>query len=45
MILEKKSQENQVWWELLQEDEKLKAAVDERRARAKDKCAMAELIA
>jgi hypothetical protein len=32
-------------WELLREDEKTKADIDERRAWAKEKCAMAELIA
>jgi hypothetical protein len=32
-------------WELLREDEKMKADIDERRARAKEKRATAELIA
>jgi hypothetical protein len=45
MLMENKSQEKQMRWELLREDEKMKAGIDERRARAKEKCAMAELIA
>jgi hypothetical protein len=45
MLMEKKSQEKQIRWELLREDEKMKSAIDDRRARAKEKCAMAELIA
>jgi hypothetical protein len=44
MMMYKKSQEKQMRWELLQEDEKLKAAIDERRALAEEKRAMAELI-
>jgi hypothetical protein len=32
-------------WELLREDEKTKAAIDERRAQAKEKRSMTELIA
>jgi hypothetical protein len=45
MLMEKRSQEKQIRWELLREDEKVKATINERRARAKEKCAMAELIA
>jgi hypothetical protein len=45
MLMEKKSQEKQMCWALLQEDEKMKAAIDERRARAEEKRAMAKLIA
>jgi hypothetical protein len=45
ILMEKKSQKKQMRWELLREDEKLKAAIDERRARAKEKRAMAEIIA
>jgi hypothetical protein len=45
ILMEKKSQKKQMRWELLREDEKMKAAIDERRARAKEKCAMAEIIA
>jgi hypothetical protein len=37
MLMEKKSQEKQMCWELLQEDEKMKADIDERRARAEEK--------
>jgi hypothetical protein len=44
MLIEKKSQEKQIRWELLRENEKVKATIDERRARAKEKRAMAELI-
>jgi hypothetical protein len=35
MLIEKKSQEKQMSWELLREDEKMKADIDGRRARAK----------
>jgi hypothetical protein len=45
MLMEKKSQEKQMHWELLREDEKVKADIDERRARAKEKCAKTKLIA
>jgi hypothetical protein len=45
MLMEKKSQEKQMRWELLQEDEKMKAAIDDRRSRAEEKRAMVELIA
>jgi hypothetical protein len=45
MLMEKKSQEKQMRWELLREDENIKAVIDERRARAKEKRALAELIA
>jgi hypothetical protein len=45
MLMEKKSQEKQMCWELLQEDEKMKADIDERRERAEEKRATAELIA
>jgi hypothetical protein len=45
MLMEKKSKEKQMRWELLREDEKMKANIDERRARAKEKHATAELIA
>jgi hypothetical protein len=37
VMMMEKSQEKQIRWELLREDEKLKGAIDERRARAKDK--------
>jgi hypothetical protein len=40
-----RSKENQAKWELLQEDEKRKSAVEERRAIAHEKCAMVESIA
>jgi hypothetical protein len=43
MMLEKKSQEKQVRWELLLVDEKLKDVVDERRDSAEKKHAMVEL--
>jgi hypothetical protein len=45
MLMEKKSQEKQMRLELLREDEKIKDAIDERRARAEEKRALAELIA
>jgi hypothetical protein len=45
MLMERKSQEKQMRWELLREDEKIKAAIDEKRARAKEKHIMMELIA
>jgi hypothetical protein len=45
MLMDKKIQEKQMRSELLREDEKLKAAIDERRPRAEEKHAMAELIA
>jgi hypothetical protein len=45
MLMEKKSQEKQMRWELLREDEKMKADINERRARAEGKRATAELIA
>jgi hypothetical protein len=45
MLIEKKSQEKQMRWELLREDEKMKADIDERRARAEEKHTTAELIA
>jgi hypothetical protein len=32
MLMEKKSQEKQIRWELLREDEKMKAGIDERRS-------------
>jgi hypothetical protein len=32
MLMEKKSQEKQMRWELLREDEKIKDTIDERRA-------------
>jgi hypothetical protein len=45
VMMEKKSQEKKARWELLREDQKRKAAVEERRASADEKRAMAELIA
>jgi hypothetical protein len=45
MMMDKKIQEKQTRWELLREDEKLKAVSDERKARAEEKRAMVELIA
>ena len=45
MIMERKSQEKQAKWELVRQDEMRKAAMEEKRASADEKCAMAELIA
>jgi hypothetical protein len=45
MLMEKKSQEKQMRWELLREDEKSKAIINEMRARAEEKRALAELVA
>jgi hypothetical protein len=45
LIMERKSQEKQAKWELLRQDELRKAAVEEKRANADEKRAMAELIA
>lgn len=44
-MIKKKSQEKQARWKSLQEDEKRKDIVEERIASAKEKRAMAELIA
>jgi hypothetical protein len=44
-MAEEKLQEKQARWQILREDEMCKAALDERRARAEERKAMAKLTA